>query len=208
MKFTALISVSDDGIFVRMPMFWQRAPKDIRDDLLDTFRSLGGEFVPTSGSWCFAMAKRSELLSCLAFFKVDANVAENLSVTPGMIQAPSLSPIIPANPGIFSRPSGIQAQTNLSMILPLPSGNISHGQQRKVISPLGDKKIIVSVPADIHGPRTMQRVVATQIAKLETEFLRLHKETGLNKTQMREILSHAVPGINTKANAQQTVVSK
>lgn len=56
-------------------------------------------------------------------------------------------------------------------------------------------KILAQVPVDLVGPNNpaVLRVLQTQYSRLEAEFKRLHQETGVCKTKMREILQNCVP---------------
>lgn len=71
---------------------------------------------------------------------------------------------------------------------------------QKPIAPVIEepKKVIVQVPEKlVVGPNdpAVQRILETTYARLEAEFRRLHLETGVTKTKMREILSKSVPAV-------------
>jgi hypothetical protein len=58
-------------------------------------------------------------------------------------------------------------------------------------------RVLVQVPVDLVGPTNpaVQKILQTQYAKLEAEFRKLHMETGVCKTKMREILQNSVPSM-------------
>lgn len=60
------------------------------------------------------------------------------------------------------------------------------------------RKTLVQMPVTlVVGPSdpAVQRILESTYARLEQEFLKLHMETGVCKTKMREILSRAVPAV-------------
>lgn len=56
-------------------------------------------------------------------------------------------------------------------------------------------RVLVQVPVDLVGPSdpAVRQILERNFARLEAEFRRLHLETGVCKTKMREILQSAVP---------------
>lgn len=59
------------------------------------------------------------------------------------------------------------------------------------------RRVLVAVPVQLVGPDNpaVQRILESTYARLEQEFLKLHMETGVCKTKMRELLSRAVPAV-------------
>lgn len=73
---------------------------------------------------------------------------------------------------------------------------------RQIVAPVPvvvaePRKVMVQVPVNLIGPENpaVIRMMEHTYARLEQEFYKLHMETGVCKTRMREILSRAVPAV-------------
>lgn len=99
--------------------------------------------------------------------------------------------VLPKLPGVlktFEIPLVSQREYHTTVTKPVVAAPV-------IVEP---RKTLVQVPATlIVGPNdpAVQRILESTYSRLEQEFLKLHMETGVCKTKMREILSRAVPAV-------------
>lgn len=85
---------------------------------------------------------------------------------------------------------------NVEVLMPsVAEAEKLEGRKALILTP--PKKIMVQVPTDIVSQNTLavRQVLERQYNRLEAEFKKLHMETGVCKTKMREILMSSVPSI-------------
>jgi len=150
---TATLFNRSSHFSVSLPMFFQYLGKDVRDDLIEHFKSYSGSWNPVIKMWDFPPSSKIAIFKLLQAFNVK-------------ITAPPMS-------------EQEAAEKERSRLL------------------LEPRKIIVQVPVDLSGPNNpaIRQVLERQYAKLEEEFRKLHMQTGVCKTKMREILQKCVPAM-------------
>lgn len=155
-----------------IPMFFQGLAKDVREDLIDHFKSHEGKWNPISKTWDFPPSSKVPLFKVLSAF--------NIRVTmPPMAETEAAEKDRKLREALDKQKSLVVAPKPAELIVEPP------------------RKVLVQVPETLIGPEhpAVKRMIESAYARLEQEFYKLHMETGVCKTKMREILSRAVPAV-------------
>lgn len=155
-----------------MPMFFQAFGKDVREDLIDHFKSYDGKWNPVTKMWDFPPISKIPVFKVLTAFNIRTTM-------------PPMAETEAAEKERKIR-EALEQQKSL-VVAPKPT--------ELVVAP--PRKVLVQVPVELVGPENpaVKRMIESAYSRLEQEFYKLHMETGVCKTKMREILSRAVPAV-------------
>lgn len=164
---TATLTNHPNGFSISMPAFFHAVSKEDREDLIAHFLSASGTWNAGNKTWDFPSNQKVPVFNLLKVFGVRLTIHTTMENL--------------RNPK-FEYPSLMKA--------PEPV----------IIEKVIERPVQIQVPRSyVIGPQdpAVRRIIETNYLRVQNELLKLHIETGINKTKMRELLSKAVPAMIT-----------